>query len=311
MSNLKETTMYYFALQAADDANNVSALSNVVSATTGSTQPKTDTTPPAKIVNFTPSVVANTSIEFIWKAPGDDGTVGTATSYQIRYSTQEIKDDATWNTATVAPNPPLPAPVGTAQTYTLSNLVQGTLYYAAIKATDDASNTSSLSNMVRVQTTGGTPITDPTLVSQIEITLVPEGKYQKNFQGILLRVKDTTTQGDLLELTGDSNTSGVMTVAPNNLQKATYDIMVKVPKTLSRIARNQNLSQSTTFTISNILIGNLQDSDDSINSLDWAVMSAQWGTNDAFSDLNKDLLVNSLDWSVMNKNWAQKGDASS
>ena len=45
--------------------------------------------------------------------------------------------------------------------------------------------------------------------------------------------------------------------------------------------------------------------DGTVNSLDWSIMNALWGTNDAGADLNHDGIVNSLDFSILNQNWGK------
>jgi hypothetical protein len=40
-----------------------------------------------------------------------------------------------------------------------------------------------------------------------------------------------------------------------------------------------------------------------VNTLDWAIMSSQWLTNNTQADINKDGLVNSLDFAVMSSQW--------
>ena len=45
-----------------------------------------DTTPPAAVSNLATSSPTTNSITLNWTAPGDDGSTGTATTYDIRYS---------------------------------------------------------------------------------------------------------------------------------------------------------------------------------------------------------------------------------
>ncbi len=47
--------------------------------------------------------------------------------------------------------------------------------------------------------------------------------------------------------------------------------------------------------------------DGTVNSLDWSIMNAAWGTNNTAADLDSDGVVNSLDWSVMNGRWGTGG----
>lgn len=91
------------------------------------------------------------SVTLHWTAPGDDGGAGTASQYDIRFSTSNI-NDANWATATQANNEPAPSAAGTAEAFTVTSLQPATIYYFAIKVADEASNWSALSN-VAVETT--------------------------------------------------------------------------------------------------------------------------------------------------------------
>jgi hypothetical protein len=83
-----------------------------------------------------------------WTATGDDGNVGTAASYEIRFSQSPINNN-NWSSATVIGGPPAPQVAGTRQTTVVRGLARGTTYYFAIRATDDAGNESGLSNVAR------------------------------------------------------------------------------------------------------------------------------------------------------------------
>src|SRR5262245_22701653 len=90
------------------------------------------------------------TVTVTWTAPGDDGAVGTASSYELRMSTAQITA-ANWDQATIVTNDPLPAPraAGTRQKSVIRGLTQGTTYWFAIKTTDDVGNQSAISNVVR------------------------------------------------------------------------------------------------------------------------------------------------------------------
>ena len=55
-----------------------------------------DTTPPADVTDLAVVGATTDSVTLSWTAPGDDGDVGTAATYDIRYSTSPITE-ATWN----------------------------------------------------------------------------------------------------------------------------------------------------------------------------------------------------------------------
>lgn len=89
-----------------------------------------------------------------WTAPGDDGTIGTATSYDLRYATTRPDTTSTaamaawWASAVQASNEPLPLPNGSPQTLSVAgSFITGTTYYFVIRTTDDAGNISGFSNV--------------------------------------------------------------------------------------------------------------------------------------------------------------------
>ena len=96
------------------------------------------------------------SITLDWVAPGDDGNVGTATSYDMRWST--TRPDTTsaasktswWNAATQVAGMPAPLVSGSAQSKVVSpagGFTTGNTYYFVIVATDDSGNVSGWSNV--------------------------------------------------------------------------------------------------------------------------------------------------------------------
>lgn len=81
-----------------------------------------------------------------WTAPGDDGDSGTASYYVIKYSTEPITQ-YNFSAAQTAPNPPVPQPAGQTENFTISGLVPGQSYYAAVKSYDEVDNESGISNV--------------------------------------------------------------------------------------------------------------------------------------------------------------------
>jgi hypothetical protein len=89
------------------------------------------------------------NITLCWTAPGDDGHVGRATDYEIRYTTIVPGGDLElwWNSATAFLDQPVPENSGIEQCYSVSGLDQEQVFYFAIKACDEAGNWSQLSNI--------------------------------------------------------------------------------------------------------------------------------------------------------------------
>jgi hypothetical protein len=88
------------------------------------------------------------SVVVSWTAPGDDGNVGTAARYDLRFSESPITAE---NFAAAAPVSGMPDPLrsGRRQRVTVRSLTHGTTYYFAMRTADDAGNWSSVSNVVR------------------------------------------------------------------------------------------------------------------------------------------------------------------
>ncbi len=106
---------------------------------------------PAAIAGMTATTPTTTTATVYFVAPGDDGAVGTAASYDLRWATAPITD-ATWAAATPVAGEPTPGPAGAEQTITVTGLTDSTPYFFAIKTTDDASQESPLSNVATATT---------------------------------------------------------------------------------------------------------------------------------------------------------------
>jgi fibronectin type III domain protein len=112
-----------------------------------------DTTPPATTSNLAASGATSNSVNLTWTAPGDDGSTGTATSYDVRYRTDAPLTASNWATATQASNEPSPKPAGQAESFTIAGLFANTTYYFGLKTSDEVPNTSGVSNSPSATTT--------------------------------------------------------------------------------------------------------------------------------------------------------------
>jgi subtilisin-like proprotein convertase family protein len=104
---------------------------------------------PANVANLKAGTPTKSSITLSWTAPGDDGNSGTATTYDIRYSTVKAVN---WLTATPVSNEPAPMAAGSLQTMTVGNLLCGRVYYFALVSSDEANNISTVSNVAKAKT---------------------------------------------------------------------------------------------------------------------------------------------------------------
>ena len=113
-----------------------------------------DFTAPDAVTDLATGTVTSSSMDLSWTAPGNDGATGTATTYDVRYSTSTITA-GNWASATQATGEPAPSVAGSAETFTVTGLSFNTTYYFAIKTSDEEPNESALSNVP----SGATPRT--------------------------------------------------------------------------------------------------------------------------------------------------------
>jgi hypothetical protein len=181
VSGLVNGSDYWFVVRAQDSVGNEDENTNESARITPSLG-SGDATPPADILDLTVSADAgqiySNYLLLSWTAPGDDGTFGTATSYDIRYSESPIIDTTSWDAATQAPGLPVPQAAGTTEYFYVSSLESNTTYYFAIKTSDEIPLESSLSNSPSGKT--GLLSSSWNLVSS-PITPIPAQSYSSQF----------------------------------------------------------------------------------------------------------------------------------
>lgn len=102
-----------------------------------------DVTPPAQIQTMVATPLSDQRVRLEWTAPGDDGMVGIAASYELRRSTSPI-DESNFDQATVIDQLPIPALAGSAELKVIEGLQPGMSYWFAIRTRDDAGNLSTI-----------------------------------------------------------------------------------------------------------------------------------------------------------------------
>ena len=116
-----------------------------------------DLSPPSAITDLAITAATTTSVTLRWTAPGDDGTTGTAASYELRWASEPITP-ATFAAAT-AVAAPLPQLAGTVHEVTIAVPPTGTIYLA-LRAKDELGNTGELSNVASIALPPATVVFD-------------------------------------------------------------------------------------------------------------------------------------------------------
>lgn len=167
VTGLSSDTTYHFAMKTSDEVPNTSAISNVPSLATAA--PSGDTTAPSAVSSLSVTTAGSGSVSIGWTAPGDDAGSGTATSYDVRYSTSNITA-GNFSSATEATGEPTPSIAGSSESMTVSGLSQSTTYYFALKTSDEVPNTSAISNVVSTTTITSSDTTSPSAVSDLALS---------------------------------------------------------------------------------------------------------------------------------------------
>ena len=74
----------------------------------------------AQLAEFEAYTAADQAVQLTWTGPGSSGYVGTAASYEIRWSTTPITDEASWTAANVVADPPATQAAGASQSKVVS-----------------------------------------------------------------------------------------------------------------------------------------------------------------------------------------------
>ncbi|HEY3216783.1 MAG TPA: fibronectin type III domain-containing protein [Candidatus Eisenbacteria bacterium] len=180
VTGLTPSTTYYFAIKTADEVPNWSGISNILSQ---ATLPANDTIRPAPITTVAVTGTTESTASLRWTAVGDDSLTGTATTYDVRFSTSPITA-SNWGSANQAAGEPAPASAGTTQNFTVSGLTRQTTYYFAVRVSDEAGNVSALSNVVSATTPDQT---SPAAIRDLVVGFVWVG-WHGGFQAALPRV---------------------------------------------------------------------------------------------------------------------------
>ncbi len=130
----------------------------------------TDTTAPAAVIDLVAVPVSPTSVRLAWTASGDDGTTGSAASYDIRTSPRRILTASDFAAAVPLSGEPAPSAPGSPQQMVVSGLSADVAYHFALVVSDEVPNASAVSNDASAVTapSGAVPSATHLVISQIQ-----------------------------------------------------------------------------------------------------------------------------------------------
>ena len=122
--------------------------------------PVLDRIRPAPVADLTASAVTTTSVQVRWTVSGDDSLAGRAAAVRLHMATFPL-NASNFDLGTPVATPP-PDSAGTVDSVSVAGLVEGGLYWFALRVEDRAGNLSALSNVDTVETPALSPaaITD-------------------------------------------------------------------------------------------------------------------------------------------------------
>jgi hypothetical protein len=186
---------------------------------------------PANVADLTTGDTTANSIVLTWTAPGDDAIEGTASEYDIRYSTSgPIDTEGKWDIATQCTGEPSPSSPGTLESFTVTGLSPSTTYWFALKTADEVPNWSGISNSSSGKTQEAGPQTMH--ISAIDMSLKIAGPNVNAFATVTIvgafgaPVSGATVSGTWSEATtnidsGVTGSNGQVTLKSNRVRKPT------------------------------------------------------------------------------------------
>ncbi|MEO8706689.1 MAG: fibronectin type III domain-containing protein [Kofleriaceae bacterium] len=159
-------------------------------------RPQTDLEPPAVPGNLQVLAASQNAATIAFTAPGDDGTLGTATKLDIRFVVGQEMTEELFATAPPIEATVLPSTAGAIQSFDLTGLLPETAYSIGVRAIDDCRNASPLA-----VTTFVTPEREVGSVDACFIATAAYGSAMASEVGMLRRFRDVmlrkTVAGEL------------------------------------------------------------------------------------------------------------------
>ncbi|MFH1957051.1 MAG: lamin tail domain-containing protein [bacterium] len=169
--NISTAGLYYWKVRVWDNRGNDTWSSSYRSLTI-------DFVIPAPISNLTAlTTLINGGVRLKWTAPGDDGEGGgNCSGYVVKYNTTKITSETDWDNATEFTQSWSGGTSESEKTGIVYGLSGGVTYWFAIKAYDDASNSSVWPGTLSQYSSG-----DPSQDSNANFAFLAEGAWSDDF----------------------------------------------------------------------------------------------------------------------------------
>ncbi|MBI9031714.1 carboxypeptidase regulatory-like domain-containing protein [bacterium] len=159
---------------------------------------------PSAIADLTAEALSGNRVKLSWTAPGDDGNVGNAYKYDLRYSFTNISNDESYLTANLISSVINPSPVGEIDSLiiNLTNLSQATDFdqiFFSIVSEDDNQNRSEISNCALYEylvspssVVAEVALSDTIFIAWTDMSLIQRGRESTSFESYnLYRLRDS------------------------------------------------------------------------------------------------------------------------
>lgn len=293
LPGLTPDTIYHFRVISSDDSGNTTYSDDYIFRT------RTDTIPPANVMDFNAEATPERTVLLTWTNPADPDFAGVV----IRRSFTGYPSGPTDGEAVFD---------GNATTWTDINFTPADynkpIYYS-IFAYDTARNFSS----------GAVDQTIIEVLVTIDIKAWPEKRWPRTGNWSTRAKLDVRNLGNPAGIvqTGQVGTSdaGLGRAQFTTFPPANYDVALKGLSHLRKVLTNVPLLEEINpvdFTLGGsfyLLAGDTKyPQDDQVNSLDLSVLLNKLNTGDEISDLNRDMGVNSIDINMLIANLMKMGN---